>query len=87
MNLYIMGTICEDASTDQDIKRRIGLDCGVMQSLNPIWKANEISRDTKVRVYEVLVISVFLYNSETWTLKEVLKKKLRVFEMSHLKKK
>ena len=84
--VYLGGTICEDASTDQDIKRRIGLACGVMQSLNPIWKAKEISRDTKVRVYEALVISVLLYNSETWTLKEVFKKKLRVFEMSCLRK-
>jgi hypothetical protein len=31
---------------------------GVMQKLIPIWKAKEISRETKVKVYEVLVISV-----------------------------
>ena len=72
--VYLGGTISEDASTDQDTKRRIGLACGVMQNLNAIWKAKDITRKTKVKVYESLVCSVLLYNSETWTLKEAMKK-------------
>ena len=39
-----------------------------------------------MKVYETLVLSVLLYNSETWALKESTKKKLRVFEMSCLRK-
>jgi sorting nexin-29 len=84
--VYLGGTISEDASTDQDTKRRIGLACGVMQNLNAIWKAKDITRKTKVKVYESLVCSVLLYNSETWTLKEATKKKLQVFEMGCLRK-
>ena len=68
--VYLGGTISEDTSTDQDTKRRIGLACGVMQNLNAIWKAKDITRKTKVKVYESLVCSVLLYNSETWTLKK-----------------
>jgi len=34
--VYLGGTVSEDAATEQDIKRRIGLACGVMQNLNPI---------------------------------------------------
>ena len=41
---------------------------------------------TKVRVYEALVLSVLLYNSETWTLKAKDEAKLRVFEMMVLRK-
>jgi len=38
-------------------------------------------------LYQTLVQSVILYNSETnWTLKEEQKQKLRVFEMSVLRK-
>jgi len=44
--------VSEDAATEQDIKRRIGLACGVMQNLNPILKAKERTKDTKKRVYE-----------------------------------
>jgi len=50
----------------------IGPPCGVMQNLNPIWKVTEITKDTKKRVYESLLLSVLLYNSKTWTLKEAL---------------
>src|SRR6478609_8678613 len=32
-------------------------------------------------VYESLVLSLMLYNSETWTLREDTKQRLRVFEM------
>jgi len=84
--IYLGGTISEDATTDQDVKRRIGLACGVMQSLCSIWKAKNISLETKVKVYETLVLSVLLYNSETWALKETAKQKLRVFEMNCLRR-
>jgi len=82
--VYLGGTVSEDVAMEQGIKRRIGLACGVVQNLNPIWKAKEITKDTKKRVYESLVLSVTLYNSETWTLKEASKRKLKVFEMSCL---
>ena len=68
-------------NTEIDVERRIGIASGVMKSLNAIWKAKEISRNTKVRVHEVLVLSALLFNSETWTLKEDTKRKLSVFEM------
>ena len=52
----------EDASTDQDLRRRIGLACGAMQNLSCIWNSNDISNNTKTRVYETLVLSILLYN-------------------------
>ena len=57
--VYLGGKISEDTSTDQNIQRRIGLACGVMQSLNTIWKAGNISKTTKVRLYDTLVIIAF----------------------------
>ena len=76
----------DDASTKQDVKRRIGCACEVMQNLSPVWKSKVINKETKTRVYETLVLSVLLYNSETWTLKESTKKKLLVFEMGCLRR-
>jgi len=40
----------------------------------------------KVLLYRTLVQSIILYNSETWTMKEEQKRKLRVFEMIALRK-
>ena len=84
--VYLGGNMSEDASTDQDLRRRIGLACCAMQSLSCIWKSNDISNNTKTRVYETLVLSILLYNSETWILREADKSKLRVFEMNCLRK-
>jgi len=83
---YLGGNISQDASCDKDVVRRIGLAAGTVRSLQQIWKAEDISKLTKVLPYKTLVRSIILYNSVTWTLKENHKRKLRVFEMSVLKK-
>src|SRR6476469_2103567 len=57
-----------------------------MSSLKVIWQARDISLGTKVMVYESLVLSLLLYNSETWTLREDTKQRLRVFEMGCLRR-
>ena len=83
---YLGGVISSDGRCEHDIGRRIGLATGAASALNTIWASKEIRNDTKVRVYETLVLSILLYNSETWTLKEVDKNRLRVFEMSILRR-
>jgi len=37
-------------------------------------------------VYKTLLLSILLYNAETWTLTEELNKRLRVFELSCLRR-
>jgi len=51
-----------------------------------IPKSKEITADTKVKLYQSMVQSALLYNSETWTIKEEHKRKLRVFEMAVLQR-
>jgi len=84
--VYLGGGINTENGSLGDIERRIGLARGVLQALNQIWSAKELSKTTKVKVYETLVLSVLLYNSETWTLKEEQIRRLKVFEMSCLRK-
>jgi len=83
---YLGGVIACDASCENDVTRRIGLAIGAAASLNTIWAAEEISIETKVRVYQSMVLSILLYNSETWTLREMEKKRLLVFEMTVLRR-
>jgi len=83
---YLGGVISQDARCEADIRRRVNLATGVASSLNTVWESRDISVKTKVRVYEALVMSVLLYNSETWTMKGTDESRLRVFEMSVLRR-
>ena len=84
--VYLGGTIGSMDGSEGDMIRRIGLARGLFQNLNQVWTSKELSKHTKMRVYEVLILSALLYNSETWTLKENQKDRLRVLEMTFLRK-
>jgi hypothetical protein len=84
--VYLGGLIDAHEGSEKDVGRRIGLARGILQRLHKVWRSKEISRTTKVRIYETLVLSVLLYNSETWTLKETQKRRLRVFETTCLRR-
>ena len=84
--VYLGGNISTNDGSGKDIERRIGLARGMLQTLNRIWTSKELSKQTKMRVYETLVKSVLQYNSETWTLKEKDESRLIVFEMTCLRK-
>ena len=51
------------------------------QQLKPIWRDNNISLGPKVKLIRSLVISIFLYASELWTLTAELEKRTQAFEM------
>ena len=84
--VYLGGTISTNGESEKDINRRIGLARGILQVLGKVWSSKEIGKATKVQMYETLVLSALLYNSETWTLREAQKQRLRVFEMACLRK-
>jgi hypothetical protein len=83
---YLGGVISQDARCEHDLKRRVNLATGVASALNTIWESKDISTQTKVRVYRALVLSVLLYNSETWTMRAADESRLRVFEMAVLRR-
>jgi len=56
----------------------------MVRNLDKIWKSEDISKDTKVLLRETSVLSLLIYNSETWML--IHKQKLRAFEMSVLRR-
>ena len=84
--VYLGGKISDTVGSGADVERRIGLATGVARSMAEIWKAKDIMTSTKVRLYNTLVLSVLLYNAETWTMKEELRRKLLVFEMTVLRR-
>jgi len=76
--VYLGGVVSADGFCDRDVDIR---------NLHSIWKAKDIiSKSTKVLLYQSMVQSIVLYNSETWTIKEDQKRKLKTFEMVVLRK-
>ena len=52
----------------EDIKRRKRLASGAMDKTKHIFKDQRLSTDIKMRAFNAYTSSVFLYNSETWTM-------------------
>ncbi|CAH2238965.1 jg19289 [Pararge aegeria aegeria] len=52
-----------------------------MDKLQKIWRNRKITKATKIRLVRALVFPIFLYASETWTLRESEKKKIDVLEI------
>jgi Reverse transcriptase (RNA-dependent DNA polymerase)/Domain of unknown function (DUF6451) len=68
--VYLGGSISSRNGSEGDISRRVGLARGNFHALKNVWTSKEISKATKLKVYETLILSMLLYyNSETWTLK------------------
>ncbi|MES9994348.1 MAG: hypothetical protein ABW098_20555, partial [Candidatus Thiodiazotropha sp.] len=54
--------------------------------LRPICRDNNISLGSKVKLMRSLVISIFLYSCESWTLTAELEKRTHVFEIRHYRR-
>jgi len=63
---HLGSIIQDDSSCDKDIRARLGTANGVFGRLNKIWRDNELSIFTKIRLYEALVLSTLLYGAKTW---------------------
>ena len=53
----------------------------VMIRLKPIWKDKNITLRSKIRLMRSLVVSIFLYTCETWTLTAELQRRVQAMEM------
>ena len=52
-----------------------------MAKLKPIWRDRNINLNTKLKLLRFLIMSIFLYAYETWTLTEDLQRKIQAVEM------
>ena len=78
---YLGSLLTWDNNCSEEIKRRIGKATGALASLKHIWNSKKLKIENKLRILTTCVFSVLLYASETWTLKEIDRKKLLAFEM------
>ena len=72
--------------TEKDIHRRKGLALCALTILDPLFKSRNISEITKTRIFEAFVSSIFLYNSELWTVTSTVEKGIISFQRRLLRK-
>ncbi|CAH2243910.1 jg18573 [Pararge aegeria aegeria] len=79
--VYLGALVSNNGSCIDEIKRRMAISRSAMDKLQKIWRNRNITKATKIRLVRALVLPIFLYASETWTLRESEKKKIDVLEM------
>ena len=77
-----LGTIFSiDEGSKPEVLLRIAQATAALTQLKPIWRDNHISFGAKVKLMCSLVISIFVYTCESWTLLAELEKRMQAFEM------
>ena len=64
-----------------EVLSRTAQTTAALTKLKPIWRDNNISLGSKVKLMRSFVISIFLYACESWTLNAELEKRTQAFEM------
>jgi hypothetical protein len=65
---YLGTTVTAYEGMTAELKRRGILAHSVVGSLKSLWKCRTVHKKLKVRLFQTLVLSILLYNSETWVL-------------------
>ena len=77
-----LGSLLENK---EDINRRKQLACVTFNIYKPALCSNKISFKLRIRVFQALISSIFLYNSELWSLSKAQNNKLGVFQRIFLR--
>ena len=79
---YLGSLQTEDCSSAREVKVRIAKSTLALSKLKHIWSSKNITMPTKIRLLRSLVLSIFLYGAETWTLNADIKKRINALEMN-----
>ena len=83
---YLGSTITDNNLMDKEITERVGIGNRCAFALNKVMTSRNISRRTKLRIYNIIIRPTVLYGCETWTLTKARIKKLEVFENGILRR-
>ena len=71
--------------TDEDIKRRKNLTNNAFHKLKTVFISKHLSIQVKIRVFNALIETIFLYNSEVWGLTKSQEQEIDVFQRKLLR--
>ncbi|KAI0213327.1 hypothetical protein LSAT2_001654 [Lamellibrachia satsuma] len=81
-----LGSIITDEGSKPEILARIAQTTAALTRLKPLWNDRNITVSSKIRLMRSLVMSIFLYASETWTPSADLQKRIQAMEMRCFRK-
>ena len=85
--IYLGSSLTRTGELRTEIDRRRGIAGDAMAKLNrPVWKQRNISRETKLKIYNALISSILLYGAETWPLNATLASRLDGFDSRSLRR-
>ena len=67
-------------SIPEEIKSRLKLGNSCYYSVQNLLSSSLLSKDLKIKIYRTIILPVFLYGCETWSLILREQRRLRVFE-------
>ena len=76
-----LGAISSDESSKPEVLSRTAQTAAALTKIKPIWRDNKISLGSIEKPMRSLIISIFLYACESWTLTAEQQKRRQVFEM------
>ena len=76
-----LGAVVSEGGSKPEILSRIAQATTDLSKLKPIWRDNNISLGSKVKLMCSLVIFIFPYACESWTLAAELEKRTQAFQM------
>ena len=75
-----LGAIISDNGSKAEVLARIAQTSAALAKLKPIWKDKNISTSSKIKLMRSLVLAIFLYACETWTLTADLERRIEALE-------
>ena len=76
-----LGAVISDEGSKPEVLPRIDQATAALTKQKPIWRDNNISLGSKVKLMRSLFISIFLYACESLTMTEELGERTQAFEM------
>ena len=76
---YLGSIVNTQGGTEADVKSRIGKARSAFIQMRNVWSSKEISRQTKIRLFNTNVKSVLLYGAETWRTAKSTTSRLQTF--------
>ena len=76
-----LGSILNNEGSKTEVLARAAQTLAALAKLKPIWRDRAINLRSKLKLLRALVLSIFLYASETWTLTAELQRRIQALEM------
>ena len=76
-----LGSIVTDQGSKPEVIARIAQTIAALTKLRTIWNDRNITLKSKIRLMRSLVLSIFLYACESWTLTKDLERRIQATEM------